>query len=88
NLDDAYTIGDQFLNDKSIKDESGKLNVEAEVVSMITVTIYQASSSVPPLSTPVIDLSSPKPVSFTTQAPIFTATASTTTTTLPLPPHL
>ncbi|GJV99013.1 hypothetical protein Tco_1554265 [Tanacetum coccineum] len=61
NLDDAYTIGDQFLNDKSIEDESGKLNVEAEVVSMITVTIYQASSSVPPLSTPVIDLSSPKP---------------------------
>nr|GEV80263.1 hypothetical protein [Tanacetum cinerariifolium] len=34
NLDDAYTIGDQFLNDKSTEDEPGKLNVEAEVVSM------------------------------------------------------
>ncbi|GJR45783.1 hypothetical protein Tco_1313886 [Tanacetum coccineum] len=61
NLDDAYIIGDQFLNDKSTEDEPGKLNVEAEVVSMVTVLIYQASSSVPPLSTPVIDLSPPKP---------------------------
>ncbi|GJV06375.1 retrovirus-related pol polyprotein from transposon TNT 1-94 [Tanacetum coccineum] len=26
NLDDAYTIGDQFLNDKSTEDEPGKLN--------------------------------------------------------------
>ncbi|GJX67350.1 hypothetical protein Tco_0303077 [Tanacetum coccineum] len=82
NLDDAYTIGDQFLNDKSTEDEPGKLNVEAEVVSRVTVSIYQASSSVPPLSTPVIDLSPPKPISSTTQAPNFIAT----TTTLPLPP--
>ncbi|GKD69037.1 hypothetical protein Tco_1323127, partial [Tanacetum coccineum] len=66
NLDDAYTIGDQFLNDKSTEDESRKLNVEAEVVSMVTVLIYQASSLVPPLSTSVIDLSPPKPVPSTT----------------------
>ncbi|GJX69076.1 hypothetical protein Tco_0304803 [Tanacetum coccineum] len=86
NLDDAYTIGDQFLNDKSTEDEPGKLNVEAEVVSMVTVLISQASSSVPPLSTPVIDLSPPKHVPSTTQAPIVTTTTATTTTTLPLPP--
>ncbi|GKD68621.1 hypothetical protein Tco_1322711 [Tanacetum coccineum] len=85
NLEDAYAIGDQFINDKSTDDEPGKLNVEAEVVSMVTVPIYQASSSVPPLSTPVIDLSPPKPASSTTQAPIFTATTMTTTTTLPPP---
>ncbi|GJU52980.1 hypothetical protein Tco_1226694 [Tanacetum coccineum] len=83
NLDDAYTIGDQFLNDKSTEDESGKLNMEAELVSMVTVPIYQASSSVPPLFTPVIDLSPPKPVPSTTQAPIFIATTTTTTTILP-----
>ncbi|GJR67106.1 hypothetical protein Tco_0013171 [Tanacetum coccineum] len=88
NLDDAYTIGDQFLNDKFTKDEPGKLNVEAEVVSMVTVPIYQASSSVPPLSTQVIDLSPPKLVPSTTQAPTFTATTATTTTTLPLLPPL
>ncbi|GKF10200.1 hypothetical protein Tco_0048126, partial [Tanacetum coccineum] len=87
NLDDTYTIGDQSLNDKSTEDESRTLNVEAEVVSMVTVSIHPASSSVPPLSTPVIDLSPPKLVSSTTQTPIFTATTSTTTT-LPLPPPL
>ncbi|GJU53679.1 copia protein [Tanacetum coccineum] len=86
NLEDAYTIGDQFLNDKCTEDEPGKLNVEAEVVSMFTVLIYQASSSVPPLSTPVIDLSPPKLVSSNTQEPIFTATTTTTTITFPLPP--
>ncbi|GKE76620.1 hypothetical protein Tco_1542740, partial [Tanacetum coccineum] len=66
NLEDAYAIGDQFINDKSTEDEPRKLNVEAEVVSMVTVPIYQASSSVPPLSIPVIDLSPPKPASSTT----------------------
>ncbi|GJR94281.1 retrovirus-related pol polyprotein from transposon TNT 1-94 [Tanacetum coccineum] len=86
NLDDAYTIGDHFINDKATEDESEKLNVESEVVSMVTVLIYQASSSVPPMSTPVIDLSPPKPAPSTTQAPVFTATTSTTTTTSPLPP--
>ncbi|GKB68012.1 hypothetical protein Tco_0929424, partial [Tanacetum coccineum] len=87
NLEDAYAIGDQFINDKSVDDEPGKLNVEVEVVSMVIVPIYQASSTVPPLSTLVIDLSPPKPTSFTTQAPIFTATTMTTTTTLPPPPQ-
>ncbi|GJW78668.1 hypothetical protein Tco_0140350 [Tanacetum coccineum] len=87
NLEDAYAIGDQFINDKSTDDEPGKLNVEAEVVSMVTVPIYQASSSVPPLLTPVIDLSPPKLASSTTQAPIFTATTTTTPTTLPPPPQ-
>ncbi|GJR60373.1 hypothetical protein Tco_1502535 [Tanacetum coccineum] len=87
NLEDAYAIGDQFINDKSADDEPGKLNVEVEVVSMVTVPIYQASSTIPPLSTLVIDLLPPKPTSFTTQAPIFTATTTTTTTTLPPPPQ-
>ncbi|GJZ93752.1 hypothetical protein Tco_0665955 [Tanacetum coccineum] len=53
---------------------------------MVTVPIHQASSFVPPLSTPVIDLSPPKPVSSPAQTLIFTATTTTTTTTLPLPP--
>ncbi|GJV24965.1 hypothetical protein Tco_1377660 [Tanacetum coccineum] len=61
NLDDAFTIGDQFINDKATEDEPENLNVESEVVSMVNVLIYQASSSVLPLYTPVIDLSPPKP---------------------------
>ncbi|GJU58871.1 hypothetical protein Tco_1236637 [Tanacetum coccineum] len=85
NLEDAYAIGDLFINDKSTNDEPRKLNVEAKVVSMVTLPIYQASSSVPPLLTPVIDLSPLKPASSTTQAPIFTATKTTTPTNLPPP---
>ncbi|GJR78463.1 hypothetical protein Tco_0149248 [Tanacetum coccineum] len=86
NLEDAYTIGDQFFNDKSTKD-NWENSIEAEVVYMVTVLIYQASSSVPPLSTPIIDLSPPKPAPSTTQVPIFTTTTTTTTTTcLLLPP--
>ncbi|GKD87956.1 hypothetical protein Tco_1359110, partial [Tanacetum coccineum] len=86
NLDDAYTIGDQFINDKANKDEPEKLNVESKVVSMVTVLIYQVSSSVPPMSAPVIDLSPPKPAPSTTQAPVFTATTLATTTTRPFSP--
>ncbi|GJS38522.1 hypothetical protein Tco_0563565 [Tanacetum coccineum] len=62
NLDDAYTIVDQFINNKSTEDEPCKLNMESEVVSMVTVLIHQASSLIPPLSTPIIDLSPPKPL--------------------------
>ncbi|GJT55839.1 hypothetical protein Tco_0990893 [Tanacetum coccineum] len=41
----------------------GKTNMETKVESMVTVLIHQASSSIPPLSTPVIDITPPKPVS-------------------------
>nr|GEZ35341.1 hypothetical protein [Tanacetum cinerariifolium] len=88
NQDDAYTIRDQFLNEKLIKEEPGKLNVDSEVVSIVTVLIHQVSFLIPWLSTPIIDLSPSKPVSSTNQAPIFTATTTTTTTTLLLPPPL
>ncbi|GJZ55109.1 hypothetical protein Tco_0610302 [Tanacetum coccineum] len=52
---DNFTFGDQFFNDKSQEDESGKPNMETEVESMVTVPIHQALSSIPPLSTPIID---------------------------------
>nr|GEV74575.1 retrovirus-related Pol polyprotein from transposon TNT 1-94 [Tanacetum cinerariifolium] len=84
-LDDAYIIRDQFINDKSTENEPGKLNAESEVVSMVTVPIHQASSLIPPLSTPIINLSPPKRAS-SMKAPIFIATTTTTTTNLPLPP--
>ncbi|GKB48583.1 hypothetical protein Tco_0899336 [Tanacetum coccineum] len=60
NLDDAFTYGDQFLNDKPTEEQQDKVNVETEVESMVTVRFHQASSSAPPLSTPVILISSPK----------------------------
>nr|GFC11119.1 hypothetical protein [Tanacetum cinerariifolium] len=46
-----------------VANEPGNANVETKVESMVTIPIHQASSSVPPLSTPIIDLSPPKPVS-------------------------
>ncbi|GKA46281.1 hypothetical protein Tco_0739164 [Tanacetum coccineum] len=66
-------------------EKHGKSNVETKVESMVTVLIHQASSSGPPLFTPIIDLLPPKPVSPPLQEPVI-ATTTTTTTTLPLPP--
>nr|GEU35766.1 Gag-Pol polyprotein [Tanacetum cinerariifolium] len=90
NLDDAFTFSDQFNDDKPTKEEPGKANVESEVESMVTVPIHQASSLAPLLSTPIIDLTTHKPLSPPIQEPVFTATIPTTTTTtttlLPLPP--
>ncbi|GJU02821.1 hypothetical protein Tco_1113159 [Tanacetum coccineum] len=86
NLDHAFTYGDQFLYDKPTEEEPGKANMETEVKSMVTIPIHQASSTDPPLSTPVIDLTQPKLVSPPNQEPTFTATTTTRTTTLPPPP--
>ncbi|GJU58100.1 retrovirus-related pol polyprotein from transposon TNT 1-94 [Tanacetum coccineum] len=78
NLEDNFTFGDQFINDKPIEKDLGKTNLETKVKSMVTVPIHQASSSVPPLSTPVVDLSTPKPISSPAQAPTITATIDKT----------
>nr|GEW53724.1 hypothetical protein [Tanacetum cinerariifolium] len=85
---DAYTYGDQFFNDKPTGEDLRKTNMETEVKSMDTVPIHQASSLVTPLSTPVIDLTHPKPIPSTTLAPIFTATTTTETITTALPTPL
>ncbi|GKB08680.1 hypothetical protein Tco_0836992 [Tanacetum coccineum] len=70
NLEDNFTFGDQFINDKSQEDEPGKTTMETELESMVTIPIQQASSSIPLLSTLVIDLSPPKPMSPPFQEPI------------------
>ncbi|GKB80875.1 hypothetical protein Tco_0947770 [Tanacetum coccineum] len=93
NLDKELSFADQFLVDKSQEDEPEKTNTELEVQSMVTVPIHQDTSSVPLMTTPVIDLTVSRPVSTTIQAPLptstTTATAITTTTTslLPIPPQ-
>ncbi|GKA67962.1 hypothetical protein Tco_0767879, partial [Tanacetum coccineum] len=63
-----------------------ELNAETEVQLMVSVPIHQDTSSVPPMTTPVIDLmtmqsDSPLPASKTTTSII------TTTTSLPPPPQ-
>ncbi|GJS29395.1 hypothetical protein Tco_0490015 [Tanacetum coccineum] len=83
---DAFTFDDQFLDDKHVEEEPGKTTVKTKVEFMVTVPIHQASTSVLPLSTPIINLSPPKLVSSPLQEPVIAATTEATTTTLPLPP--
>nr|GEW05761.1 hypothetical protein [Tanacetum cinerariifolium] len=52
NLDDAFTFGDQFVNDKLTEDEPGKSNVEAEVVSMSFVATTDTTITTFPLPPP------------------------------------
>ncbi|GJV55426.1 hypothetical protein Tco_1456431 [Tanacetum coccineum] len=90
NLDKELSFADQFLVEKSQEDEPEKTNTESEVQSMvITVPIHQDTSSVPLMTTPVIDLTVSQPNSTTVQAPLPTSTATVTairTTTSLLPP--
>nr|GEW07219.1 hypothetical protein [Tanacetum cinerariifolium] len=70
--------------EKQQEEDPGKTNAEAEVQSMVSVPIHQDTSSVPPMTTPTIDLTlsqsgAPLPTSTTT-------TLAVTTTTIPPPP--
>ncbi|GJZ07312.1 hypothetical protein Tco_0541105 [Tanacetum coccineum] len=79
---------DQFFVEKPHEEESGKTNAETEVHSMVSVPIHQDTSSVPPMTTPVIDLTTmqsdsplPTPTSITHNHNnnISSTTSSTTT---------
>ncbi|GKA87837.1 hypothetical protein Tco_0809601 [Tanacetum coccineum] len=92
NLDKELSFTDQFLVEKSQEDEPEKSNTEAEVQSMVMVPIHQDTSSVPLMTTPVMDITDPQTASTTIQTPLQTSTTTTTTTattsttSLPLPP--
>ncbi|GJX12694.1 hypothetical protein Tco_0204452 [Tanacetum coccineum] len=92
-LDKELSFVDQFLVEKSQEDEPEKTNTESEVQSMVTVPIHQDTSSVPLMTTSVIDLTVSQHVPTTVQAPLptLTATATATTTTIttlpPIPPQ-
>ncbi|GJW98367.1 copia protein, partial [Tanacetum coccineum] len=81
---------DQFYVEKPREEEPKKTNNESEVHSMVTVPIQHDTSSVPPMTSPVIDLTVSHPVFTTIHAPLPTSTATvtstTTTTSLPPPP--
>ncbi|GJV16936.1 retrovirus-related pol polyprotein from transposon TNT 1-94 [Tanacetum coccineum] len=92
NLDKDLSFTDQFLVEKSQEDEPEKTNTEAEVQSMVTVPILQDTSSVPLMTTPVIDITDPQSDSTTVPASMPTTTTTvtettTTTTVLPPPPQ-
>ncbi|GKA48891.1 retrovirus-related pol polyprotein from transposon TNT 1-94 [Tanacetum coccineum] len=83
------TVEEHFINDKPFEAENEKITAETEAESMVSVTIQQDSSAIPPMTSPVIDLisrpDSPNvhwllPATTTTTAIV---TATTTTTILP-----
>ncbi|GJR13737.1 E-beta-farnesene synthase [Tanacetum coccineum] len=61
-LDKELSFDDQFLMENSQEDEPEKTNTESEVRSMVTVPIHQDTSSVPLMTTSVIDLIVSQPV--------------------------
>nr|GEV25344.1 uncharacterized mitochondrial protein AtMg00810-like [Tanacetum cinerariifolium] len=87
-LSKDISFGDLFFSDKPLEAYNGKTTAETEVESMVSVTIQQDMSSIPPMTSPIIDLSlrpeSPK-VHRKFKATT-TETTTTTTTTLPPPP--
>ncbi|GJW55382.1 retrovirus-related pol polyprotein from transposon TNT 1-94 [Tanacetum coccineum] len=56
NLEKDLNFTNQFFVEKPHEEESGKTNAETEVQSMVSVPIHQDTSSIPPMTTPVIDL--------------------------------
>ncbi|GKB83505.1 hypothetical protein Tco_0950400 [Tanacetum coccineum] len=65
NLDKELSFTNQFLAKKSQEDEPEKINTEVEVQSIITVPIHQDTSSVPQMTSPIIDLTVSQPASTT-----------------------
>ncbi|GJS61775.1 hypothetical protein Tco_0656559 [Tanacetum coccineum] len=86
-----FSFGDQFFNDKPSEADNEKTTADTEAESMVSVTIHQDTSAIPPMTSPVIDLVS-RPDSPNVHRPLpttatATATTTTTITTLPLPPQ-
>ncbi|GJX38969.1 hypothetical protein Tco_0252272 [Tanacetum coccineum] len=88
-----FSFGDQFFNDKPLEADNEKTTADTEAELMVSVTIHQDTSVIPPITSPMIDLVS-RPDSPNVHQPLLTtttATATTTTTimtTIPLPPQL
>ncbi|GJR65247.1 hypothetical protein Tco_0011312 [Tanacetum coccineum] len=83
-----FSFGDQFLNDKPSEADNEKTTADTEAESMVSVTIQQDTSVIPPMTSPVIG-PVPRPDSPNVHWPLptTTTTTATTTTTLLLPPQ-
>nr|GFA22144.1 hypothetical protein [Tanacetum cinerariifolium] len=72
NLEKELSFTDQFFIEKHQEEEPGKTNTKAEVQSLVLVPIHQDTSSVPPMTTLVIDLTTSQ-----SGSPLPTSTATT-----------
>ncbi|GKA01595.1 hypothetical protein Tco_0674260 [Tanacetum coccineum] len=86
-----FSFGDQFFNDKPSEADNEKTTGDTKAESMVSITIHQDISAIPPMTSSVIDLVS-RPDSPNVHRPLpttTTVTATTTTilTTIPLLPQ-
>nr|GFC53271.1 hypothetical protein [Tanacetum cinerariifolium] len=79
-------FGDLFFSDKPLEAKNDKATTKIEVESMVSVTIQQDMSSIPPMTSPIIDLTS-RPESPKVHQQLKATATDTTTTTLPPPPY-
>nr|GEZ76016.1 hypothetical protein [Tanacetum cinerariifolium] len=80
------SFGDLFFNDKPLEADNEKTTAETKAKSMVSIIIQQDTSSIPPMKTPVIDLTS-RPESPNVHHPLQAiATETTTIATIHPPP--
>nr|GEW21040.1 hypothetical protein [Tanacetum cinerariifolium] len=87
-LSKDISFGDLFFSDKPSEADNDKATAKTEVESMVSVTIQQDMSSIPPMTSQIIDLTS-RPESPKVHQQFKATTIETTTTittTLPPPP--
>nr|GFA53247.1 hypothetical protein [Tanacetum cinerariifolium] len=85
NLKKELSFTDHFFVEKKQEEEPGKPNADVEVQSMVLVSIHQDTSSVPPMTTLVIDLTKSQSGSPLSTSSATTSTVMTTTTIPPSP---
>nr|GFA66517.1 hypothetical protein [Tanacetum cinerariifolium] len=78
-------FGDLFFNDKPSEVDNEKTTAETKAESMVSVTIQHDTYSIPPMTTPIIDLTS-RPDSSNVHRPLQATVIETTTTTIHPPP--
>nr|GEY98838.1 monodehydroascorbate reductase [Tanacetum cinerariifolium] len=79
------SFGDLFFNDKPFEADNEKTTTKTEAESMVSVIIQQDTSSIPPMTTQIIDLTS-RPDSSNVHRPLQATAIETTTTTTTHPP--
>nr|GEZ82256.1 hypothetical protein [Tanacetum cinerariifolium] len=80
-------FGDLFFNDKPSEADNEKTTMETEAKLMVSVTIQQDTSVIPPITTPIIDLTS-RPDSLNVHRPLQATETKTITTTTTIHPPL
>nr|GEV32276.1 hypothetical protein [Tanacetum cinerariifolium] len=80
------SFGDLFFSDKPSEADNDKATTKTKAESMVSITIQQDTSSIPSMTTPIIDLTSRPESPKVHQLLKATAIETTTTTTTILPP--